>query len=172
MNLVRASASDLPDLAALMNLAFRGAGADAGWNSEAGYIAGDRVRLADLEAEFAASPDALLMLHREEGRLLGSVRIEPCKGDAWYLGALTVRPDLQDRGLGRALLAAGEKLAAQHGARRIRMSVVNVRDTLIAWYERRGYALTGETAPFAYDDARWGTPLRDDLHFVLLEKAL
>ncbi len=172
MNLVRATAADLPELAALMNLAFRGAGADAGWNSEAGYIEGDRVQLADLQAEFAASPQALLMLHREEGRLLGSVRIEPHKSDTWYLGALTERPDLQDRGLGRALLEAGERLAAERGARRMRMSVVNVRDSLIAWYERRGYALTGETAPFAYDDARWGRPLRDDLCFVLLEKAL
>jgi hypothetical protein len=50
------------------------------------------------------------------------------------------------------------------------MSVVNARDTLIAWYERRGYLLTGETRPFPYDDQRFGRPLRDDLHFVLLEK--
>ena len=50
------------------------------------------------------------------------------------------------------------------------MTVVNVRDTLIAWYQRRGYALTGETKPFPYDDKRFGTPLRDDLYFVMLEK--
>jgi hypothetical protein len=45
-----------------------------------------------------------------------------------------------------------------------------VRETLIAWYERRGYVLTGETQPFPYGDERFGRPLRDDLHFVLLEK--
>jgi hypothetical protein len=50
------------------------------------------------------------------------------------------------------------------------MTVVNVRKTLIAWYERRGYALTGETKPFPYGDERFGRPLRDDLHFVVLEK--
>lgn len=90
----------------------------------------------------------------------------------WYLGLLTVRPALQKQQLGRALLAAVEDFAKQRGARRMRMTVVHVRDTLIAWYERRGYTLTGETKPFPYHDKRFGNPLRDDLHFVVLEKAL
>ena len=46
------------------------------------------------------------------------------------------------------------------------------RDTLIAWYERRGYALTGETKPFPYDDPLFGLPQRPDLEFVVLEKRL
>ena len=46
------------------------------------------------------------------------------------------------------------------------------RAELIAWYERRGYVRTGETRPFPYGDERFGRPLRDDLHFVVLEKAL
>lgn len=50
------------------------------------------------------------------------------------------------------------------------MTVVNVRDTLIAWYVRRGYRLTGEREPFPYGDNRFGTPLRQDLHFEVLEK--
>jgi hypothetical protein len=54
----------------------------------------------------------------------------------------------------------------------MRMRVINVRDTLIAWYERRGYALTGETEPFPYGDDRFGRPLRDDLCFVVLERGL
>jgi ribosomal protein S18 acetylase RimI-like enzyme len=85
---------------------------------------------------------------------------------------LTVRPDLQDRQLGRGLLEAAEAHAAARGARRVRITVVNIRDTLIAWYERRGYVLTGETEPFPYGDLRFGEPQRDDLAFVVLEKAL
>ena len=88
----------------------------------------------------------------------------------WYLGLLTVQPDLQKRKLGRSLLANAEDFARQRGARRIQMSVVNVRDILIAWYERRGYTLTGEMRPFPYGDERFGRPLRDDLYFVVLEK--
>ena len=88
------------------------------------------------------------------------------------LGLLTVRPDLQDRHLGRSLLAEAETFARGRGASRICMTVVNVRSALIAWYERRGYTLTGEIKPFPYEDERFGKPLRDDLHFVVLEKSL
>ncbi|HUN84305.1 MAG TPA: hypothetical protein VMU48_07990 [Terracidiphilus sp.] len=52
------------------------------------------------------------------------------------------------------------------------MTVLNVRDALIAWYERRAYCRTGETKPFPYGDDRFGVPLRDDLQFVVLEKTL
>jgi hypothetical protein len=52
------------------------------------------------------------------------------------------------------------------------MTVISIRDALIAWYERRGYVRTGETEPFPYGDRRFGIPLRDDLLFVVLEKHL
>jgi hypothetical protein len=52
------------------------------------------------------------------------------------------------------------------------MTVVHLRETLIGWYERRGYRRTGETEPFPYKDQRFGRPLRDDLHFVVLMKNL
>jgi hypothetical protein len=50
------------------------------------------------------------------------------------------------------------------------MNVVNVRDTLIAWYLRRGYHKTGETEPFPYGDDRFGAPLRDDFSFRSLRR--
>jgi ribosomal protein S18 acetylase RimI-like enzyme len=103
---------------------------------------------------------------------MGTVWLEP-KGDgAWYLGLLMVRPDQQKQQLGRTLLAAAEQFAKVRGARRIRMTVLHVRDALIAWYERRGYSRNGETEPFPYGDERFGQPLRDDLHFIVLEKVI
>jgi hypothetical protein len=54
----------------------------------------------------------------------------------------------------------------------MRMSVLPQRVELIAWYGRRGYSETGETRPFPYGDPRFGEPTRDDLCFVVLEKAL
>ncbi len=122
----------------------------------------------------ANKPAAHLLIHRDETnqQLLGTVWLDPAKDGVWYLGLLTVRPDLQKQQLGRTLLAAAEQFAQARGAHRMRMTVVNVRDTLIAWYERRGYALTGETQPFPYGDERFGKPLRDDLHFVVLQKDL
>lgn len=52
------------------------------------------------------------------------------------------------------------------------MTVVNVREELIAYYVRRGYLRTGELSPFPDGDERFGVPLRDDLAFELLVKAL
>jgi ribosomal protein S18 acetylase RimI-like enzyme len=172
MFLYRAGEADYAPIVDLINLSFRGVGPVASWNSEGDLIEGQRLTESLLREDLAAKPDALLLTYRENqnGELLGTVWLEQKDDGVWYLGLLTVRPDLQSRQMGRALLAAAEDFAKQRGAYRIRMSVVNVRNTLIAWYERRGYRLTGETQPFPYDDQRFGTPLRDDLHFVLLEK--
>jgi ribosomal protein S18 acetylase RimI-like enzyme len=168
MQLTPALDSDLEEIAALVNRAYR---ADEGWTNEASYVGGQRTSVADLRADLEGSPDAILLTLRDEvGRpLLGVVWLEPA-GKAWYLGMLTVRPDLQDRKLGRQLLEDAEAFAIARGARRIRMTVIAIRDTLIAWYERRGYRLTGEREPFPYEDQRFGLPNRDDIDFVVLEK--
>ena len=174
MFLARATEDDYAAIVDLTNLAFRGVGPSASWNSEADFIEGQRLTESLLREDLAAKPDAILLTCRNDpdGELLGTVWLEP-KGDGiWYLGLLTIRPDLQNKQVGRALLASAESFAKQHGACRIRMSVVNVRATLIAWYQRRGYVLTGETQPFPYDDQRFGRPLRNDLSFVLLEKQI
>ena len=163
-----AADSDLAAVVALVNSAYRGESSRQGWTHEADYIDGDRIEEETLRADLAAKPQAHLLLHEDgEHGLLGCVWLEPAGEAVWYLGMLAVRPDLQDGGRGRRLLAAGEAFAQARGARRIRISVVGVRDTLIAWYQRRGYALTGETLPFIYVD-----PPRPDLTLVVLDKTL
>jgi ribosomal protein S18 acetylase RimI-like enzyme len=172
MLLHRAVEADYAQIIDLVNLAFRSTGPSASWNSEADFIEGQRLNESLLREDLATKPDAQLLICRDDdkGTLLGTVWLEPKDDDVWYLGLLTIRPDLQNRQLGRELLAAAEAFAKERGARRIRMSVVNVRDALIAWYERRGYARTGKAVPFPYGDQRFGRPRRDDLNFVLLEK--
>ncbi|MDB5495517.1 MAG: family N-acetyltransferase [Phenylobacterium sp.] len=157
-----------------MNSAYRGETSRQGWTTEADYIDGQRTDVPALRADLAANPHArILMLRADDGALLGTVWLEPVEGgETWYLGMLTIRPDLQTAGLGRSLLEGAEAHAQAAGARRIRMTVVAIRETLIAWYERRGYGLTGETRPWPYEDERFGQPRRDDLSFVVLEKTL
>jgi ribosomal protein S18 acetylase RimI-like enzyme len=164
--------ADYPALIDLINLAFRSTGPEASWNTEAIFIQGQRLNESLLREELAHKPKAHLLAYRDEpdGPLLGSVLLDPQQDGVWYLGLLTVHPDLQKRKLGRTLLAAAEDFAKQRNARRIQMTVVNVRDTLIAWYQRRGYTLTNETRPFPYGDERFGHPLRNDLYFVVLQK--
>ncbi len=174
MHLNPAIESEYPAIIDLINHAFRGTGPEASWNTEVVFIEGQRLNESLLREELAHKPNAHLLTYRDDpdGPLLGTVLLDPQKDGAWYLGLLTVRPNLQKRKLGRTLLADAEEFAKQRGARRIEMTVVNVRDTLIAWYQRRGYALTSETRPFPYGDERFGHPLRDDLYFVVLQKDL
>ena len=89
-----------------------------------------------------------------------------------HLAMLTVSPAAQARGLGRHMLDVSEAWARDAGCRALRMTVISLRVELVAWYERRGFRRTGETRPFPYGDARFGVPRRDDLDFMVLEKAL
>mgnify|MGYP001627496857 CR=1 FL=1 len=173
MELTIAAPADLPEIVALVNSAYRGEAALQGWTTEAGYIGGQRTDIIALSEDLAAAPEARLLIHRlGSGALVACVWLEPASESAWLLGMLTVRPDLQASGLGRRLLGAAETYAKAGGASRIRMTVISVRDTLIAWYRRRGYELTGETKPFPYGDTRFGEPTREDLEFLVMEKPL
>jgi ribosomal protein S18 acetylase RimI-like enzyme len=175
MLLERVVEGDYAAVVALANWAYRGTGdesreTEASWNVETGLVGGPRLTESALLEELAEKPELLVWRDEPGGPLLGTVWMQD-KGDGvWYLGLLTVRPDLQNRQLGRTLLAAAENYAKERGGRRITMTVLSGRDALMAWYERRGYRLTEETQPFPYGDVRIGTPLRDDLYFVVMEK--
>ena len=49
------------------------------------------------------------------------------------------------------------------------MSILSHRPELLAYYQRRGYQLTGVTMPFP-DDGNNGEPKRQDLQLLELEK--
>jgi hypothetical protein len=61
-NLIVGTEADVPAVAALMNLAFRGGGPDAGWNSEADHFQGDRTSEALLREDIAANADAAMLV--------------------------------------------------------------------------------------------------------------
>ena len=172
--LVPATDTDLPGIVALMNRAYRGADGARGWTAEQACIAGDRTTEGYLREDLAASPAATMLkwVDGADATLRGCVWLEPSAEGTWHLGSLCVEPGEQDAGRGRTLLAAAEAWARERGAARVRMTVINVRDTLIAWYLRRGYQHTGATEPFPYGNDRVGKPLRPDLAFVVLGKTL
>ncbi|WP_235936254.1 hypothetical protein [Brevibacterium rongguiense] len=70
-------------------------------------------------------------------------------------------------------MAAAEAEAQRRwGVSGMRMTVIDRRADLIAYYERRGWVRTGATSPFPYGDERFGQPKVEDLHFVELSKPL
>jgi GNAT superfamily N-acetyltransferase len=160
---------DYPAVIAMTNRAYRVAEGQAAWKVET-VVGGQRLD-DDLLAEDLAQPGANLLIARDAaGAHLGHVRLDEGAGGVWFLAMLTVAPDRQDRGLGRAILEAAEAWARARGGAAIQMTVIRQREELIAWYGRRGYAPTGETKPFPYGDKRFGEPTRDDLVFEVLEK--
>lgn len=171
-----ATEAEIPALVELVNSAYRGDSSRGGWTTEADLLGGQRTDVDTLGEQLRAAGTTVLVAE-EAGRLLGCVLVEPVTSSVGvleaYLGMLTVDPRIQTRGIGSVLVQAAEAFARDAmSARAIRMTVIAQRSELIAWYERRGYARTGETQPFPYGDARFGLPKRDDLHFVVLRKKL
>jgi len=172
MHLEPATKDDLPALHGLIESAYRGASARAGWSHEADLLDGQRTDLPALEAMLADPAQHLLVL-RDHDLLRACVALTDKGAGLAYLGMLTVDPSRQAAGLGRILLTAAEDhCATNFTATRIEMTVIAQRGELIAWYERRGYSRTGEERPFPAHDPRFGLPKRDDLAFVVLEKTL
>ena len=171
MRVRRATTADAPALEALVNSAFRGDSSKAGWTTEADLIGGQRIDAQRL-VELVNTPDHVLLIHEYGDTAAACVLLERT-GDECYLGLLTVRPTEQGTGLGRQLLAEAESWAIENwSSRAVHITVVAQRPELVAWYERRGYVLTGERRPFPYHDERFGLPRRDDLEFVVLRKPL
>lgn len=160
-----ARSEDLPALHALIESAYRGDSARGGWTHEADLIEGPRTSI-DALAALIADPDELLLAVERDGCLIGTVQLSRAGPDAAYLGLLTVEPGLQGGGIGKQVMRAAEAYARDHfGARAIELTAISVREELIAYYERRGYARTGEVRPFPI-------ALDPPLHFVVMRKPL
>ena len=167
-----AAPDDVPALHRLIESAYRGDSAKAGWTHEADLLGGQRTDETELR-DILADASRVLLLAEIDGVLTGCVQVAKQGEGLAYLGLLTVDPRRQAGGLGRWLIAAAEAEAIDRfGATRMEMTVIRQRAELIAWYERRGYRLTGETRPFPLDDERFGLPQTRELEFVVLEKTL
>lgn len=166
-----ATPADVHAIVALVESAYRGEASRAGWTTEADLLDGRRTGPDDVGAQLAR-PASRVLLAERDGRLVGCAHVAVEDG-AGYFGMFSVVPGLQGGGIGDAILREAERIARDDfGMATMRMTVIDVRDELIAWYERRGYARTGIKKPFPYGDARFGLPRRDDLRFEVLEKAL
>lgn len=166
-----AGAGDIPAVVALVTSAYRGEASRAGWTTEADLLDGARID-AQRVSDDIAREQSLILLGEADGRLLACAHVAVEDGTG-YFGMFSVRPDSQGHGIGKRMLDEAERIAREElGVPSMRMTVIDVRDELIDYYARRGYRRTGIHKPFPYGDERFGTPLRDDLRFEVLEKPL
>ncbi|GGW28381.1 GNAT family N-acetyltransferase [Streptomyces griseoloalbus] len=166
-----ATDADVDALVALIESAYRGDSSRAGWTTEADLLRGQRTDPEGVR-EVVKSPDSRLLTVEREGRIVACCQLEH-RGAYAYFGMFAVSPALQGAGLGRTIIAEAERRARETwGVDEMHMTVISLREDLIAWYERRGYRRTGKMTPFPYGDERFGIPQRADLQFELLVKEL
>lgn len=164
-----ATLTDAAALEKLVNSAYRGEDAKQGWTTEADLLDGTRITKEILEG-LLQKQDTTILKYYESAELLGCVELRK-EGNKLYLGMLSVKPNLQGKGIGKKLLKGAEEHARQNNCTSIFMTVIDGRTELIDWYIRQGYQLTGERKPFIIPDHRWGIP-KKPLEFVVLEKGL
>lgn len=170
-----ATVADAAAIVALVESAYRGDVSKQGWTTEADFLEGQRTDPESVAELVARDHSRVLLAFREE-QLVCCCHIERLLQDGkhiGYFGMFAVDPTLQGGGVGKQVLAEAERVARDEWhCGEMQMTVITIRDSLIAWYERRGYVRTGVLKPFPYGDERFGLPKRDDLEFEILAKPL
>lgn len=169
MKLTKATLKDIPQLVTLINSAYRGDDSKKGWTTEADLLDGIRTDAGSLEQMINKKEAVILQSFNENNVLQGCVYLEK-RQHKMYLGMLTVSPLEQAKGIGKQLLIEAEKYAAEQKCSIIEMTVISVRTELIGWYQKRGYANTGETKPFP-KDIKFGIP-KQPLEFIVMQKEI
>lgn len=163
-----AGAQDSPAIAALIESAYRGEESKRGWTSEADLIAGNRTSPKEIAA-FIADPYARFVMAFEATTLIGCALIKNDNGTG-YFGMFAVSPTLQGGGHGKQIVAHAEQSIRElWRCLNVAMTVISIREDLIAYYERRGYKRTA-TKPFPFEKEPGAK--RKDFHFVVLTKSL
>lgn len=165
----KASKKEIPALAQLINSAYRGDSARQGWTHEADLLGGIRIDEAGLTA-IVENPESAIYFYPNNEPAIEACVYTHLYPNYLYVGMVTVLPTLQGKGMGKLLLAHTETVAKAAGLQRIRMTVINTRLELIAFYNRQGYLPTGETEPWK-DDIHIGEK-KTDFCFLVLEKKL
>lgn len=124
----------------------------------------DGLRISQSEVEQLLVKGAFLLAETDD-KLNGCVYVE-IRGERSYLGLLSVDPTYQKGGLGSLLMTEAEKYCRERGSQFMDILIVNLREELPAFYQRRGYVENG-TTPFPED-----VPTRIPCHFINMSKTL
>jgi ribosomal protein S18 acetylase RimI-like enzyme len=167
MPITKANRTDISALNDLVNSAYRGETSKKGWTTEADLLDGSRIDESTLSGYFDDPHIIILKNTESDGQITGCVYLEE-REPKLYVGMFSVSPELQDKGIGRALLLAAEEYAKELNCHTLTMTVISTRHELIAWYERRGFKATGEIEPF-HHGKKFGEP-RHHIELIVMEK--
>lgn len=163
-----AEEKDISLLVTLMDSAYRGEGAKQGWTSEADLFIGNKRTDENTVSKLMTKPGAVFLKYTNEMDIIEGCVFLHKKESRLYLGMFSVSPSVQGKGIGKKLLAAADEYAKEQNCDVIYMTVITVREDLIAWYKKNGYERTGKVLPFPVDE-RYGIPTQP-LEMMVLEK--
>ena len=148
-----------PEIANLVNSAYRGEYSKQGWTTEATILGGQRTDAAAILALINAPLNQVeIAYEQDQNIIIGSVHLIQETPNTIYFGMLTVEPKIQAKGIGKILLNHIENVAIGYGYKRIRFTVIPTRTELVAFYERRGFNPTGKFEPFPDNEPKFGRP--------------
>jgi predicted N-acetyltransferase YhbS len=87
--------------------------------------------------------DGFVLVAMEGDEFIGSVFCAE-KDGALYLTRMATRPDLQKRGIGRALLQAAENEARRSGLPKLMLRVRQTLPDNLAYFSKHGFVVVGE----------------------------
>ena len=164
-----ASAMDAGKIAAIVNRAYRPLAHERGWTHEASLVSGQRITEEQVLSLDCARSTVLLLCHNAD--IVACIHLK-CDENTADIGMLATDPNHQMQGLGKQILNCAEQYALENfGITAFRMSVLSSRSELIAFYERRGYARTGEVSSYPVS-AGIGDPIVDGLQVEILVKQI
>lgn len=150
--------SDSEKISELVNSAYRGEVSKEGWTTEADFIGGTRTT-PELILSMLNPPIAQIeMAFDELNNLIGCVYINRESDQVMYFGMLTTSPQYQGKGLGKKMISYVETIAKEESRSELRITVLNMRPELIAFYERRGFKASGNFEKFPDNDPAFGIP--------------
>lgn len=169
MKFTHAKSNDIPALTSLLNRSYRGESSRVGWTTETDLLSGKRIDEAGLLQLFN-EPDSLILIVQSDETILATIHAHR-ENNTVHFGLFAVEPTMQGNRIGKALLAYAESQAFKEWKiTTFIMEVISKRSELIAYYERRGYAQTGETITFPESDL-WN-PKVDSLKLAVLSKRI
>ncbi len=154
----KAELGDAQAIAALINSAYRGESSRAGWTTEADILDGLRTTTQEV-ASIIKRDDAFILVGVLRDEIIATIcceRQEAHGRNIAHLGMIAVKPVLQNKGHGTMMIQAAEVMTLREWrVVGFHMAVITLREELIAFYERLGYARSGEFKSFPENAALW-----------------
>ena len=151
LNIRNAKIDDVAQLVELINLAYR-AQSERSWTTEKAFVDGTRITNEQLNGDLSRSNFKLFVGENEQGLLVACIGLS-LDHNSVEIGTFAIDPTIQNLGYGREMLNYVETCITQNysSVRRLIMYVLDVRSELMAYYQRRGYQITGRTEPYPID---------------------